>query len=383
MTVLTGLPNYPQGNFFEGYGFFSRPKENYSGIKIVRAPMLPRFRSRGWQLALNYLSFALGASIWGLFFCRDKYDLIFVFEVSPITVGIPAIVMKKSSQAPICFWVLDLWPESLLATGMVKSRIIIRPVTRLVRWIYEHCEKILVSSKAFIESVRDKGCPAEDIVYFPNWTENEYGGAESETADVPELPTGFRVVFAGNIGRAQDFGTILRAAERLRKYSDIHWVIIGDGSEMAWVAGQVADKGLGDNFHLFGRYPPECMPAFFDQADALLVSLKSELIFYLTLPGKIQSYMACGKPIVAALDGEGARLIQEAGAGLVCPAENPEMLAETVLNMYHMPAAKRRQMGEAGQRYCAEHFDRNLLLAKLENLLQEMSGNHQEVRGNE
>ena len=211
VTVLTGIPNYPGGNFFPGYRFIRNKTENYGGIKIIRVPLLPRGKGGGFRLALNYFSFVFFASILGPVRCRDPYDVIFVYEPSPITVGLPAIVMKKIKSAPIVFWVQDLWPESLSATGTVKSQCILKMLERLVRFIYYHCDLILVQSKSFIDAIVQTGVDQSKIKYFPNSAEAIFDTAAERSGAMGHIkfPEGFRIMFAGNIGVAQDFETIL------------------------------------------------------------------------------------------------------------------------------------------------------------------------------
>jgi glycosyltransferase involved in cell wall biosynthesis len=247
-------------------------------------------------------------------------------------------------------------------------------VRSLVRFIHGQCDKILVSSRGFVQSITQTGGYDHEIIYFPNWVEPEYlidkAGGTFEA--LPVLPQGFCVMFAGNIGVAQDFPTILAAAELLASFTDIHWVILGDGRMAEWVKEQVQQRNLGKQFHMLGRYPAEAMPKFFAQADALLMTLRREPIFALTVPGKLQSYMACGKPIVAGLDGEGGKLVEESGAGLSCPAESPNELAGRVLELYKMSSSARNEFGEQGIRYCKEHFDRSKLFDKLETMMAEL-----------
>jgi glycosyltransferase involved in cell wall biosynthesis len=375
VTVLTGMPNYPDGRFFSGYGIFKKRVEDYYGVKVLRVPLVPRGKSKGWQLAFNFFSFAFMASLLASFYCRGTFDVIFVFEVSPVTVGIPAIVLKKFKKIPIVFWVLDLWPESLLSAGGIKSVWILRWVGGLVNFIYRQCDRILVSSQAFIPSIKAMGGEPGRIGYFPNWAEMLYEPIQiSREADkYVGLPSGFRVMFAGNIGTAQDFGTILEAAENLKGYPSIQWLILGDGRMFEWVKEQVRQRGLSNNVHLLGYHPLETMTHFFASADVMLVTLKHDPIFSLTVPGKIQSYLACGKPIVAAIDGEGGRLVKESGAGLASPAGNGEALAKAVLAMYHMPKAERENMGKRGRDYYESNFERNMLIHRLEGWMQELS----------
>lgn len=373
VTVLTGIPNYPDGIFFDGYGYFRRTREDFNGIRVIRVPLISRGRSKGLRLALNYFSFAFFASLLGPFYCKGHYDAIFVFEPSPITVCLPAIVLKKIKKAPILFWVLDLWPESLSATGTVSSGLVLKIVGELVRFIYSQCDKILASSKGFIDQVSRMGFPPGDILYFPNWTEEIYRQPPDRLSlgRLPPLPDGFKIVFAGNIGAAQSFSTILGAAERLKETHDIQWLIAGDGRMSDWVKDQIRLRNLQNCMHMLGRHAPETIVGLFSQADALLVTLKSDPAFALTVPGKIQSYFACGKPVIASLDGEGGRLIEEAGGGIACPAEDAGALAGAVTTLRAMTAEARREMGERGRKFCEANFTRSTLLDKLEGWLAE------------
>ncbi len=382
ISVLTGIPNYPGGRFFKGYGFFSKRSENYHGISVFRVPLTPRGKGTGFRLAVNYLSFALFASLWGPFICRDNYDIIFVYEPSPITVGIPALVMKKIKSAPVMFWMQDLWPESLTAAGAVESKIVLKLFEFLVRIIYRGCDRILAQSRAFIPNILRLTGDSKEVLYYPNSAEEFYQpvNVDDEAPEQVVMPEGFRITFAGNIGAAQDFETILAAAELIKEQKDIKWVIIGDGRMLPWVKDQVNKRGLGQTVHLPGRYPAEAMPRFFALSDALLVSLKKEPIFSLTIPAKIQSYLACAKPIVAALDGEGAKVIEESGSGIACPAENPNALSEAVLRMYGMKEKERQLMGKNGRIYFEKNFERNMLLDRLEGWMVDLKRKDQRDR---
>jgi colanic acid biosynthesis glycosyl transferase WcaI len=376
IAVLTGKPNYPGGRYFDGYGFFGRNLEDYHGIPVARVPITARGAGRTWQIAVNYLSFVLSASLLGPWRCRGRYDAIFVFEPSPITVALPALIIGKLKRVPVLLWVQDLWPESLSATGAVKSPFILHLVGRLVRFIYRRCARVLVQSEGFTARVVEAGAPADRVVYFPNWAEDLYRPVERSEAPAEgrEMPAGFRLMFAGNIGAAQSFETILGAAERLRGYNQIRWVILGDGHHRKWVEQEVRARGLESNVILLGQRPVESMPRYFAYADALLVTLKRDPIFALTVPSKIQSYLACAKPVLAALDGEGARVIEKSGAGLTCPAEDSRALADAALALYRMPDGERRVLGERGRAYFDSHFRRDKLLSDLENWLGEVAG---------
>jgi len=366
VTVLTGSPNYPSGKFFDGYGYFNR-QENYHGVNVLRVPLLPRGRGGGSRLALNFLSFALSASILGPLICRGRFDRIFVFEPSPITVGVPAIILKLCKSAPLLFWVQDLWPESLLATGAVKSRPVLAMIDALVKYIYRNCDLILVQSRAFFDSIVAHGGDTGAIEYFPNSAEKVFDNPAAPAEHPPLLPHGFRLMFAGNIGAAQDFPTIIAAAEKLRHLTAIHWLIVGDGRMREWAEEEVRNRGLCGQFHFLGSHPIDAMPAFFSSADAMLVTLRKEPIFALTIPSKVQAYLACGKPVIAALDGEGAQVIIDSGAGFACPGEDPDAFSRVVLKMYETAPAERAEMGMRGRAYYEANFDSDMLLDRLEN----------------
>jgi glycosyltransferase involved in cell wall biosynthesis len=373
VTVLTGLPNYPSGKIQKGFSCW-RWSEKHEGMEIVRVPILPRGRGGGMRLVLNYLSFALSASFLGPIKCRGKYDLIFVHEPSPITVGLPAIAMKWLKGCPIIFWVLDLWPESIQAAGGIKFPPLINAVKKLVKFIYHQCDMILVQSRGFIPRVKSFGIPEGRIRYFPSWAEDIFKPVKSSSMlriklNVPERA--FCIMFAGNVGSAQGFDCILEAAELTRKHPDIYWLVVGDGRMSSWLAEQVHEKGLQKNFLLLGRYPLDQMPNLYAMADVLLVSLKNEPIFSLTIPGKIQSYLASGKPVMAFLNGEGAKVVNESNAGLTCPGENPAALAEAVLKLYNLPPQKLIEMGKRGRVYYEKNFDRKMLFDRIENLMNE------------
>lgn len=374
VTVLTGIPNYPTGTYFNGYRSFAKYEETYESIRILRAPIVPRGNGRSLRLILNYLSFSISASIVSFIHNIGKQDVILVYEPSPITVGIPAIVNKHLYSAPILFWVQDLWPETLEAVDAIKSKSILSFVEKLVQFIYKRCDMILVQSQAFTESVQKHCTPAAKVEYFPNSTEAYYQPVVLEN-NAPEkllVPSGFIVMFAGNIGVAQDFPTILDAAELTRHIAAIKWVIIGDGRQKEWLTEEINRRSLGDSVHLLGRHPAEQMPRFFSMADALLVTLKRDPIFALTIPSKVQSYLACARPIVAALDGEGARIVDESGAGVSCPAESPQALADAVISLYGTPPDDRDKMGRRGREYYEKHFDRDMLIGRLEEWMKEL-----------
>jgi colanic acid biosynthesis glycosyl transferase WcaI len=370
VVVLTGLPNYPQGTVYRDFSQNPRDFDEYEGARIVRIPMLPR-GSGGIRLILNYLSFAICASTWGPWRLRGRqFDAIFAYEPSPITVGIPAAVIRGFKKAPLAFWVLDLWPETLEAIGVVRSRTALQLVGKLVASIYKRCDLILAQSKRFVPAIAKYAGQNARIEYFPSWAEPVFAAeVVLPAAEVPMKAECFTILFAGNIGEAQDFPAILNAAERLKDHPNIRWLIVGDGRMAVWVSDEIEKRGLEARVLMLGRYPVERMPSFFRHADALLVSLKDDPIFAMTIPGKLQAYLAAGIPVLAMLDGEGAEVIRNGGAGLACPAGDHRALAEDVLKLSSMPVAERRTMGMNGIALSKEEFGRTKLIDQLENWL--------------
>ncbi|MCM2558510.1 glycosyltransferase family 4 protein [Alcaligenes faecalis] len=373
--VYTGKPNYPEGDVFAGYTQNGCSQEPFAqNVTIHRAPLRPRGKSGAKDLIRNYLSF-----VWnGLrHFPRQAqgkhYDVIFVFSLSPITAAIPAIYLKWRKRTPMVMWVLDLWPESLSATGHIRNKYVLTAVGLMVRAIYANSKKILVQSHAFIDAVsayahRDK------ISYFPNFAP-DVAVQPLATTSVPQALLGimeqhFCIVFTGNLGSAQAVETLIKACRQLSDLPDFRLVLVGSGSMSNWLQEQQAALDL-KQLVLAGRFPAEEMPQFLSRAAGLLVSLKDEPIYAQTVPAKIQTYLAAGKPILASINGEGARVVQHTGAGLCSPAQDAGALADNIRKLYHMTPGERTCMGESGRRYFLEHFELKAQARRLAEHLQQ------------
>lgn len=359
VTVITGKPNYPGGRVFEGYSESGLQVENYGdGVEILRVPLRARRGGGARNLFLNFLSFVWsGLRHFGRLLKGRDFDAILVFT-SPITAAIPAIPVKWKKRARLVLWVQDLFPESLSATGYVRNPLLLRATGWLVRAVYACADMILVQSRAFREPVA-RYAPSANILYYPNSVDVSApgGGAEALPPDLVEtLEANFCVVFAGNIGTAQAVETLVEAAAGLRDLGNCRVVLVGAGSRLEWVRERKAALGL-DNLVLAGRFPMSAMPQIFRRAAGLIVTLKNEEIFAYTVPSKVQAYLAAGKPIIAALNGEGARVVTEAGAGLVCAAEDAAGLAACIRALHAMPADQRLGLGRAGHAYFLEHFE--------------------------
>ncbi|WP_319587464.1 glycosyltransferase family 4 protein [uncultured Desulfobulbus sp.] len=370
--VLTGKPNYPVGEKFSGYRSWGCQQEVYQGVHINRIPMLARGKNP-FSLAANYLSFVLSGLIIAPLSLKNKeFDVIFVYAPSPILQAIPSLFLGKIKRCPVVLWVQDLWPESLSATGYIRNQCAIGLVRQVVRFIYRHVDLLLVQSRGFETPVRTLASNTP-IVYYPNSVDNSFAlPSRSEPPAVPGLDAEFSVMFAGNIGAAQAVNVIVEAAILLREHTGIHFVVLGDGSCREEMLEAAQQQSL-TNLHLPGRFPVETMPAFMQKASALLVTLANRPIFAATVPNKIQAYLAAGRPLIACLNGEGARLVVESGAGMATPAEDGKALADTILRLYRLSAKERDEMGKNGRRYYQEHFDHDKLVDELIKHLQAVS----------
>lgn len=372
--VLTGKPNYPDGQVFEGYSADGCASEIYAGSVVVhRVPLRPRGRGGARNLALNYLSFVVnGLRYFPRMVAGRHFDAILVFALSPITAAIPAIWLKWRLHSHLAIWIQDLWPESLKATGFVRNQTVLTAVGWLVNAIYACADTLLVQSRGFIAPTAARA-RAERIVYYPNSYADT--AACSSTTSLPdelrwEMENHDCIVFAGNVGTAQAVDTLLEAAIQLQHRSRFRLVIVGSGSMLRWLENEVERRAVS-NIVLAGRFPPHMMPAIFSRAVGLVVTLTREEIFSYTVPSKIQAYLAAGRPIIAALDGEGARVIEDAGAGLTCPAEDSSALAACMARLLDMPVASREALARAGRRYYLEHFEMEQQSRRLVDILTE------------
>ncbi len=371
VTVATGKPNYPEGRVFGGYKAAGVQRERYQGkVDVVRVPLWPRGRGGARNLIINYLSFVVSGVVFFPWLLRgQRFDAIVVFAPSPIIQAIPAILLKWLKRAPLALWVQDLWPESLSATRFIRNPQLLRAVGWAVKGIYQCCDLLLVQSRAFVEPVA-RYADREKIVYYPNSI------SANQTNQSEELPPAlcdvldahFCVVFAGNLGTAQGLETIVQAAVCLHDLPALRLVLVGSGSRLGWLQAQKEAFRL-DNLLLPGRFPMALMPRLFERATALLVTLNDEPVFAQTIPSKIQAYMAAKRPIIASLNGEGARIVLEANAGLTCPAGDADALADVIRRLHALPSDAREAMGAAGYHYYMTHFEMGAQCARLVQIL--------------
>lgn len=364
--VLTGKPNYPEGIAYKGYNYLKPMTELWDGIPIYRIPMTVRGRNSKFKLILNYISFVISGLVFAPFILRKKhFDVIFVYAPSPIYQVIPASFLGWLKRIPVVLWVQDLWPQSVSATGHIKSKIALKILEKTVAFAYKHTDLILAQSEAFITHIK-RLCPANiPVRYLPNSVDDSFlTPVIKQKLSTDILESDFNIFFAGNIGSAQAIETIVETAEKLSIHQGIKFIFLGQGSKLAWLNKQIVEKKLS-NIVLAGHYPFESMPFLLRQSSALLVTLAKQPIFELTIPSKIQAYLASGKPIIACMNGEGARIVKEANAGLTVPAEDVDQLTEAILKLAECDRNDLEQMGLNGQNYFKMHFKQSLVMSSL------------------
>lgn len=369
--VVCGIPNYPQGDFYDGYGLFQKRHEVIHGVKVTRLPIIPRGKSK-MMLILNYFSYLTVAWCWMMFHAiRHKYDRVFVQQLSPVMMSAPGVLYKRLRKVPLYTWVLDLWPESLTAAGGINDQCVLRLFKHYVNREYKYSNKILISSRSFEKSILEYGDYGGKVVYFPQWSDSLPEEIPDQILDegLPELPNGFKLMFAGAVGEAHGFECTMEAALLSKEHKEIKWVIVGDGRRLDWVRGYVKKHGLEDTVLILGRFPAETMPWFFSKADVMLVTLSDEPLFRLYAPAKISSYMAAGKPILAVLNGEGAGVINDADCGWTLPAGDAEGLARLAIELSRKTKSELSSKGANAVKYYHEHYVKEKCLQRLDDLM--------------
>lgn len=369
--VVSGVPNYPHGKFYDGYGLFKKHHEVINGVKVTHLPIIPRGNNKV-TLLLNYLSYLIVGNVWMFFHAiTHKYDRVFVQQLSPVTMSSPGVLYKRLRKVPLYTWVLDLWPESLTAAGGVTNKYILGFFRHYVKQEYKHSDKILISSRSFEKSIAEYGDYGDKVVYYPQWSDatSSVSGFKVQDSSLPTLPEGFKLMFAGAVGEAHGFECTLQAALLTKEHKDIKWIIVGDGRRLDWVKNFVKEHGLEENIFTLGRFPAESMPWFFKQADVMLVTLNDDPLFKLYAPAKISSYMAAAKPIVAVLNGEGAEVIKEAECGWSLSAGDAEGFAKLAIELSKKDKKALEEKGQNALKYYNEHFVKEKCLRKLDELM--------------
>lgn len=383
VTVLTGFPNYPSGRLYPGYRMRLRQRETLAGVPVLRVPLYPEHSRSGLRRALNYLSFALSATLLGLW-STPRPDVLFVYH-PPLTVALPAYILSRLWRVPFVYQIQDMWPETLAATGMLSNPKLLRWIGRFAEWVYGKAHSILVISPGFRQNLVAKGVPAKKLHVVSNWVDpSTYYRAEPDPQLAAQLGLvgRFNVMFAGNMGEAQGLETIVETARLLAadtlsgnqeassaERPPVQFVMVGDGIALPRLQQLAEQHGLA-NIRFLGRYPVAEMPRLYALADVLLLHLRRDPLFQITIPSKTLAYLAAGKPILAAVAGDVADMVLSVGAGMACPSEDPSALAAAVQSLQSMSAAERHAMGERGLVAAQTQFSREILIGEIEAVLQ-------------
>lgn len=367
VTVLTGIPNYPQGKFYDGYGFFKKRKEHWNGIDIIRIPVIPR-GSNVIGLVLNYFSFPFSGYFWNLF-NKIKADYVFMFETSPMTQCVIGVWYAKKHKVPLYLYVQDLWPENVEIVTGITHPIVIEPIQKMVDYIYKNCNEIFVTSPSFVRAVcdRKKQVPEHKVHYWPQYAEEFYRPMSREyVEEIPETDA-FKVIFTGNVGYAQGLDILPKTASILKEHGKkVLFCIVGDGRYMEEFKREIDRLQVEEMFCMVGRKPAEQIPKLLAACDAAFLSFMETKLFEMTIPAKLQSYMACGMPIIAAAGGETERIIKEAECGIYSPSGDVMTLVEALEKMMYCSRDELKKMKDNSRTYFNEHFEKKKLLDEID-----------------
>lgn len=370
--VLTGIPNYPEGEYYKGYGFFQKRIEIINGVKVYRCFQIPRGKKFVKLLQpLSYLSFMFVASLWAIYLAVFKqYHLVIVHQVSPITQTLPAIIVKKIQRIPMVIWVLDLWPEAFTSGSGLNNQFLNSILGAYVNFSYKNSNKILVSSKGFIDSVNKRVKDPYKIKYFPNWAEDI--STQNIDVEIPALPSGFKIMLAGNLGISQNLENVMKAALKT-KHTDIKWIILGDGSKRKWMQSYIDENKLSDNVFLLGKFPSSYMPVFYNKADIMLLSLSNKYDdLKMVVPARLQSYMAAGKPILGFAGGEANKMIEDANCGYVIEADDVDGLVNILCNKILLEKDLLLVLGKNSQQYFNQNFTKEVCINNLVDIIKQL-----------
>lgn len=366
VTVITGIPNYPKGKIFKGYGWFKKRKENYKGIDVIRLPIFSRGKS-SLKLIMNYYSFVISGWFWKTF-TKLKPDLVFIFEVSPMTQALPGVWFAKRRKIPCYLYVQDLWPENLQIVGGINNKFILKRVGKMVDKIYARTNKILVTSPSFKESIIKRGVKGKKILYWPQYAEEFYKPINSE--DDCSL---FNIMFTGNIGEAQGLEILQSVALKLKENNfdkDIIFTLVGDGRNKINLMNQIERMNVDHMFKFVGQIPANEIPNMLSKADVAFISFSDNELFRMTIPAKLQTYMACGKAILGVAQGETSKIILESHCGLVSSPGQVDELYENIIKFKDMSVDEISLMENNSLSYANGHFNKNNLMDQFDQLIE-------------
>ena len=371
VTVLTGIPNYPMGKFYDGYDYRHKRRECWNGVDIIRIPLIPRGNSRNKLLnaagmAANYLSFIVSGRGW-VKKNNVKADLVFTVEVSPMTQALIGTWYKKRYHVPAYLYVQDLWPENVVTVTGIQSKAVIGPINRMVDKIYRETDEIFTTSPSFVKAIvnRKTKVDRKKVHYWPQYAEEFYRPMPRQNIDGIPDDGSFKIAFTGNIGTAQGLG-ILPETARLLKTENVKFIIVGDGRFLPELERQIEKRRVREKFILLPRVPASRIPEILSACNAGFISFAQTPLWEMTIPAKLQSYMACGKAIIASASGETKRIIQEAECGVCCEIGNAQALADGIRELIR---ADCQDMGRKARKYFRENFDKKKLMNQMERFI--------------
>ncbi len=373
VTVLTGIPNYPMGKYFPGYDKKHRTRETWNGVNIIRIPLIARGNSSNKLLnatgmTANYFSFVKSGRKWikSKEAAELKPDLIYTFEVSPMTQALIGVWYKKRYKIPHFLYVTDLWPENVESVTGIHSKVIINPIQKMVDYIYRNTDHIFTCSKSFVSRIEARGVDKNKIEYWPQYAEEFYTPMKPEGELLPRDGI-LNCVFAGSVGYAQGLDILVKASESLKRDNiRVRFVIIGDGRYLDILQSKIIEADVSEYFYFISRKPAEEISKYLAFADALLITLSKNDVFSITLPAKVQSSFACGKPIIVSADGEAQMAVEEANAGLYSDAEDLDGFVNNLKAFMSMPQSKKDEMSSNALFYARNNFDKKKQMDKLD-----------------
>lgn len=377
VTVVTAIPNYPKGKFYDGYSFRKNRTENYKGMKIIRLPIIPRGRNP-IMLCLNYLSFVISGFFWSKFTKLDV-DYVFNFETSPITQSLLGVWYSKRKNKPYYLYIQDLWPENVESVAGVKNKFVLNLIGKMVDYIYSNSTKILATSNSMLEAIRSRNVSQSKLEYFPQYAEEFYKPIDENMVDNKiknqisyknnDEKENFNLIFTGNIGYAQGLEILPKVAEILKKDNlskDVTFNIVGDGRFKLNLIKLIKDLDVEEMFNFIDRQPAEKIPQYMALCNVAILTLSNNKVFEMTIPAKLQSYIACAMPIIASAKGETENIIKEANCGICVNTGDEVAFAKAIKKLMIMEKKELVQLGKNGQEYSKKNFDRELLLNQMD-----------------
>lgn len=365
VTVVTGIPNYPQGKFFEGYGFRKKNRENYNGINIIRVPIVPRGNS-AFKLVLNYLSFVISGGIWALF-SKLKPTHVFIFEVSPMTQALPGVWFAQKRKIPCFLYVQDLWPENVEIVTGIHNKNVLNAIGKMVDYIYKKTTKIFTTSNSFVTAISKRGVPLEKLKFWPQYAEEFYKVIES--TEIQKEKDTISFVFTGNIGNAQGLDILPKVAAEVKKLNlekEVKFTLVGDGRYKTDLINLIKMNSVENMFTFVDKQPPEAIPHILAEHDVAVLTLANSKLFSMTIPAKLQSYMACGMPVLASVDGECASIIKESNSGFSSSPNDVNSMLNNMIKFIDLNSEELEKMKINSKEYCEGFFNKKMLMDEMD-----------------